>query len=212
MRDTDNRLLEEAYNQVQEGIFDRIKARASGAKQAIGALGQGVKQKVGQTAMNVGAKMTGQQAPQAPQTSIKQNMSQAYSQGKQSSLTGNFKQKIDTAIQNFNNQFKKVTGKDPTQGLTTISNDAVKLYNAITQLAKNYNPDNTVARETETGQMKNVQKTQQANQQQAGATQQPQQQAGATQPQPANESYSKLEKTLGSEFCKILEESLKRSL
>ena len=123
-----------------------------------------------------------------------------------------FKQKIDTAIQNFNNQFKKVTGKDPTQGLTTISNDAVKLYNAITQLAKNYNPDNTVARETETGQMKNVQKTQQANQQQAGATQQPQQQAGATQPQPANESYSKLEKTLGSEFCKILEESLKRSL
>jgi hypothetical protein len=43
MKDTDTKLLEEAYDNVQEGILDRIKKAGSEAKALVGGTGQQIK-------------------------------------------------------------------------------------------------------------------------------------------------------------------------
>jgi hypothetical protein len=96
MKSKDQLLLEEAYNQVNEGIWDRLKGMGSGIKAGTGALTQNVKNKA-ITAL-------GGQAPQGPQ----QTTGQAYAKAQQTSLLNSFIKKATKEIADFQNDIKKL--------------------------------------------------------------------------------------------------------
>jgi hypothetical protein len=96
MKSKDQLLLEEAYNQVNEGIWDRLKGMGSGIKAGAGTLTQNVKNKA-ITAL-------GGQAPEGPQ----QTTGQAYAKAQQTSLLNSFIKKATKEIADFQNDIKKL--------------------------------------------------------------------------------------------------------
>ena len=223
---SDTKLLEEAYAQVQEGIFDRIKARASGAVGAVKAGAGALKQQAGQKLANVGQKMSGQEVttPATPAPSMKQAAGDAYASGKEASLTGTFKEKLDKAINQFTTQFTKIVGQDPASGLATVlGDDALNLYNAVAQLSKEYDPNTAKATQTNAqGETRDVdvtgvgaQGTGTVQTQSTGATGSASKMT--TKPANVNVAYGTqkeshyLVKKMGSNFAQVLAESLKKS-
>lgn len=96
MKSADQRLLEEAYDRVNEGIWDRLKGMGSGIKAGTGALTQNVKNKA-ITAL-------GGKAPEGAQ----QTTGQAYAKAQQTSLLSSFIKKATKEIADFKNDLSKM--------------------------------------------------------------------------------------------------------
>lgn len=96
MKSADQRLLEEAYDKVNEGIWDRLKGMGSGIKAGARALTQNVKNKA-ITAL-------GGKAPEGPQ----QTTGQAYAKAQQTSLLNSFIKKATKEIADFKNDISKL--------------------------------------------------------------------------------------------------------
>lgn len=96
MKSADQRLLEEAYNKVNEGIWDRLKGMGSGIKAGAGTLTQNVKNKA-ITAL-------GGKAPEGQQ----QTTGQAYAKAQQGSLLNSFIKKATKEIADFKNDLSKM--------------------------------------------------------------------------------------------------------
>ena len=118
MKSKDQLLLEEAYNQVNEGIWDRLKGLGSGIKAGAGAVGQNIKNKAITT--------LGGKAPEGPQ----QTTGQAYAKAQQGSIFNSFIKKATKEIADFKNDLSKMGIKQSdadlrAAGLTDIA-DKIK--------------------------------------------------------------------------------------
>lgn len=127
MKSADQRLLEEAYDKVNEGIWDRLKGMGSGIKAGAGALTQNVKNKA-ITAM-------GGTAPEGPQ----QTTGQAYAKAQQGSLLNSFIKKATKEIADFKNDLSKmgITQSDAElrkAGLTDIADKIKGVEGLLTYL------------------------------------------------------------------------------
>jgi hypothetical protein len=107
MRDKDDRLMEEALEQMQEGIFDRMGARkagreavrAGGGKTGIG----GMIQKGKQAAIKgLGGQVTSADRKQASADNI------AQSKGQVNALTASYMNKIQKIAQQYGNDIAKL--------------------------------------------------------------------------------------------------------
>jgi hypothetical protein len=144
MKSRDQLLLEEAYNQVNEGIWDRLKGMGSGIKAGAGALTQNVRNKA-VTAL-------GGQAPQGPQ----QTTGQAYAKAQQTSLLNSFIKKATKEIADFQNDIKKL-GINQTDadlraaGLTEIA-DKIKGVESLLAYLQNPQAQQSQQQQTQTQQ------------------------------------------------------------
>ena len=96
MKSKDQLLLEDAYSEVQEGIWDRLKGIGSGVKAGASVLGQNIKNKA-VTAL-------GGQATNAPTNTA----GQAYAKAQQKSIFNSFLNKAKKEIADFENDIQKL--------------------------------------------------------------------------------------------------------
>jgi len=113
MNSNDQRLLEEAYNQVNEGIWDRLKGMGSGIKAGAGVIGQNIKNKAITT--------LGGQAPQGSGNTT----GQAYAKAQQGSLLGSFVKKATKEIADFKNDLSKMGIKQTDADLRAAGLDEI---------------------------------------------------------------------------------------
>jgi len=99
MKTKDQILLEQAYNQVNEGIWDRLKGTAAG-------IGAGLKQGAQNIATNVAGKLG------ATVTPAGKSGKEAYAQAQQKSLFTSFINKAEKEITEFEADMKKLGKED----------------------------------------------------------------------------------------------------
>ena len=95
MKSKDQLLLEEAYNAVNEGIWDRLKGIGSGMK-------AGIKQGAQNLSAGVASKFGADVKPS------KQTMGQAYAKSQQKSIFNSFLNKAKKEIADFENDIQKL--------------------------------------------------------------------------------------------------------
>lgn len=99
MKSKDELLLEQAYAQVQEGIWDRLKGQASG-------IGAGLKQGAQNLATGVANKLGASITPSG------KTMGQAYAQSQQKSIFTSFLSKAKSEIAEFEADIQKLGKED----------------------------------------------------------------------------------------------------
>ena len=141
----DSKIIFESYQrQVDEGMFDRMKARGRGLAQSIGGLKNTASNLAGKAKGAVGTMVGNQNMVQqgAQQVQQAQQQSAARTTGKDTKATAintTFTGKIDKELMNFNNRLSKTLGvTDPQQLLSTLeqsSPDMAKLYSTIQEIS-----------------------------------------------------------------------------
>lgn len=107
MRDTDDRMLEESYDKINEGIFDRMGAkragreavRAAGGKTGLGGLAQKAKRGV---IKGLGGELSRKEKQKIDAESI------ARSKGQVNALTASYMQKIQEIAQKYGADVQKL--------------------------------------------------------------------------------------------------------
>lgn len=99
MKSKDKLLLEQAYAQVQENIWDRLKGQASG-------IGAGLKQGAQNLATGVANKLGANITPSG------KTMGQAYAQSQQKSIFNSFLKKTRAEIDEFKADIQKLGKQD----------------------------------------------------------------------------------------------------
>lgn len=144
MRDSDTILMEEAYIQMQEGFWDRAKAKFAGAKQTATNVGQQGKKLAGKGQAVAGSVLNNANMQQAgaakiqTATEYQQTSDGNVDQSKIKSLTNGYTSKLDSALQNITNQlikiFKVNDQETATAKLTETDPNLGELYTNVTAL------------------------------------------------------------------------------
>jgi len=143
--------FDELYEQLllNEGMFDRAKAKFAGAKQKVQNVAQSAvskgKEKIGQAQSAVGSKLNNQNMVNkgnqmtAGAANANQNQ-QTTGQAKAASLKKGLANKFNKELNSFFTQLQKALGLKSTsetvEKLKEISPDTVKLYRMIQQMTK----------------------------------------------------------------------------
>ena len=128
MRDTDDRLMEEALEQMNEGLFDRAKAKragqqavkAAGGKTGLGGLVQKGKQGI---IKGLGGQLNRADQKQAGVDNI------AQSSGRVNAITASYMQQIQKIAQKYGADIQKL-GVDPSMIDDKAARDIVKMIMA----------------------------------------------------------------------------------
>jgi hypothetical protein len=117
MKTIDQILLEQAYNQINEGIWDRLKGTAAG-------IGAGLKQGAQNVAANVAGKFG------ATVTTSGKSGKEAYAQAQQKSIFNSFISKAQSEIKEFEEDINKLGKED--------INVLKKAHPEISEMVKKY--------------------------------------------------------------------------